>query len=312
MTVGFQLYGLARIALVSTSPQSLPDPVMPAPATVVAPGVEACGSRALRDAMAPLLADPSQDVSAAAETSSTSPDGQDEAEAIVVTAEPRYLRNDPLKAINQQSYALTQAADRAVVQPISSVYQKILPAKPRAMIRNFFSNLGEPVVFLNYLLQLKPGKAVETAGRFVVNSTIGVAGLMDVAKRKPFGLPRRINGFANTLGYYGVKSGPFLFVPLIGPTTVRDLFGLTIDRMVLPTSVGAPFTQSAFTVPATISGSLDYRIEFDTQLRTFAKTPNPYAAARRHYLEGRKAEIDALRGSGAARPVDRRTLPVIP
>jgi ABC-type transporter lipoprotein component MlaA len=123
-----------------------------------------------------------------------------------------------------------------------------------------------------------------------------VGGVIDVARRKPFRLPRRPNGFANTLGFYGVKPGPFLFLPLIGPTTVRDLVGLSIDRMVLPSTIGAPFNQPTYTTPATIVGSLDYRAEFDTQLQAFKDSPDPYAASRAHYLAGRQAEIDALRG----------------
>ncbi|MCE3590054.1 VacJ family lipoprotein, partial [Escherichia coli] len=103
-------------------------------------------------------------------------------------------------------------------------------------IRNFFNNLSEPVSFLNFMLQIKPGRAAETVARFAVNTTVGVGGVIDVARRKPFRRPRRPNGFANTLGFYGVKPGPFLFLPLIGPTTVRDLVGLSIDRMVLPST----------------------------------------------------------------------------
>ncbi len=136
--------------------------------------------------------------------------------------------------------------------------------------------------------------------------------MIDVAQKKPFRLPRRPNGFANTLGYYGVKPGPFLFLPLIGPTTVRDLIGLGIDRMVLPSAFGQPFNQPTYTVPASIVGSLDYRVEFDAQLHKLRDTSDPYAASRANYLESRQAEIDALRGRRPAQPVVRRTLPVFP
>lgn len=174
-----------------------------------------------------------------------------------------------------------------------------------------FNNLAEPVAFLNFLVQLKPGKAAETAGRFAINTTIGVAGMVDVARKKPFRLPHRPNGFANTLGYYGVKPGPFLFLPLIGPTTVRDLIGLGIDRMVLPSVFGQPFNQPTYTIPASIVSSLDYRAEFDTQIRKMRDAPDPYAAFRKNYLESRQAEIDALHGRRPEQPVQRRTLPVL-
>lgn len=237
------------------------------------------------------------------------PDIQDD---ILVTGRRRSAAGDPLRAVNAQSFAATQLVDRAIVAPVALTYQRVLPAPVRGGIRNFFSNLSEPVAFLNFLLQIKPGKAAETAGRFALNTTIGVAGLIDVAKTKPFRLPRRPNGFANTLGYYGVKPGPFLFLPIIGPTTVRDLAGLGIDRMVLPTAFGQPFNQPTYTVPATIVGSLDYRAEFDTQLHKLRGAPDPYAASRANYLESRQAEIDALRGRRPSQPVLRRTFPVLP
>jgi len=231
---------------------------------------------------------------------------------IVVTARPRHAPGDPLQGVNVQTFAATQAVDKAIVAPVAATYQKVLPNPLRAGIRNFFNNLSEPVSFLNFMLQIKPGKAAETVARFAVNTTVGVGGVIDVARRKPFRLPRRPNGFANTLGYYGVKPGPFLFLPLIGPTTVRDLVGLSIDRMVLPSTIGAPFNQPTYTAPATIVGSLDYRAEFDTQLQAFKNSPDPYAASRAYYLAGRQAEIDALRGRVPSQPIDRRTLPVLP
>lgn len=231
---------------------------------------------------------------------------------ILVTARPRHAPGDPLQAINAQSFAVTQAVDKAVVAPVAMTYERALPAPVRGAIRHFFNNLAEPVAFLNFMLQLKPGKAAETAGRFAINTTIGVAGIIDIAKKKPFRLPRKPNGFANTLGYYGVKPGPFLFLPLIGPTTVRDLIGLGIDRMFLPSAFGQPFNQPTYTVPASIVGSLDYRVEFDAQLRKLKDTPDPYAASRTNYLESRQAEIDALHGRRPEQPVLRRTLPVFP
>lgn len=215
---------------------------------------------------------------------------------IVVTARQHVPppREDPLQALNMQSYAVVQVADKIVVAPAAKTYSRILPAFLRKAVRHFFFNLNEPITFLNYLAQHKVGKAVETAGRFGVNSTLGVAGVMDVAKKRPFNLPPRRNGFANTMGFYGVKPGPFLFLPLVGPTTVRDLIGITLDKLVLPGLVGKPFDKVWFTLPATIITNLDYREQFDAQLRKFRESPNPYAASRASYLQTRQAEIDAL------------------
>ncbi|MBL7373267.1 VacJ family lipoprotein, partial [Escherichia coli] len=79
-----------------------------------------------------------------------------------------------------------------------------------------------------------------------VNTTLGAAGLFDIAKRKPFRLPHRPDGFADSFGFYGVKPGAFLFLPVVGPTTVRDLIGGLMDRMVLPTAIGVPFNRLAY------------------------------------------------------------------
>ena len=220
---------------------------------------------------------------------------------IVVTGRPR-IPGDPLEKVNARSFAATQAVDKAFVGPVALAYEHTVPGPVRSGLRNFLYNLKEPDVFLNFLLQLKPGKAGETLGRFAINSTIGGAGLFDVAKRRPFKLPRRPNGFADSLGYYGVKPGPFMFLPLVGPTTLRDLVGDGLDRLVLPLSVGRPFNQLTYDGSDRASSArLDHRAEFDEQLHKLHDgTADPYAASREFYLQGRQAEIDHLRGRHGA------------
>lgn len=221
---------------------------------------------------------------------------------IVITGR-RETAGDPLRAINAEAFSVTQKVDDAVIGPAARTYKENVPSPIRKGVHNFLYNLREPIVFLNFMLQLKPGKAAETVGRFAINSTIGAAGLIDVAKRKPFRLPRRSNGFANTLGYYGVKNGPFLFLPIVGPTTVRDLFGGAVDRLVLPVGVGSPFTSLTYSVPAGVLGALDHRSEFDKTLKDLHdNSPDPYAATRAFYLNRRQAEIDLLRGRGKGDP----------
>ncbi|MGN8000197.1 MlaA family lipoprotein [Sphingomonas sp. 22176] len=217
---------------------------------------------------------------------------------IVVSARPRPPREDPLQEVNLKTYAVVQTADKLVVAPAAKTYSKIVPSFIRAGLRHFFNNLNEPVVFVNYLLQHKIGKAFETVGRFGVNSTLGIAGVVDVAKKKPFKLPKRRNSFANTMGFYGIKPGPFLFLPLVGPTTVRDLVGLSVDKLLLPSTVGKPFNRVWYTLPATIIGTLDDRVEFADKLQKFRDSPDPYAASRASYLQSRQAEIDALHVHG--------------
>lgn len=186
--------------------------------------------------------------------------------------------------------------------PVALAYERKVPGPFRTGLRNVLKNLHEPDVFINFLLQHKIGKAAETFGRFAINSTIGAVGLFDVAKRHPFNLPRRPNGLANTLGFYGVKPGPFFFLPLVGPTTLRDFIGNGIDGLLLPTAIGKPFNKVSYTVPTGVLRSLDHRAEFDEQLNKLRdESSDPYIAVREYYLEQRQAEIDALHVKRAAR-----------
>lgn len=202
---------------------------------------------------------------------------------------------DPLETINATSYEITQGVDRAIVGPIAEVYEEDLPKPLRNGLRNILHNLLEPVNFINNLLQLRPGRALATVGRFAINSTIGIGGLFDIAARDPFDLQYRRNGFSNTLGYYGVGQGPFLVVPLIGATTLRDLLGSTIDQAVVPFLAGAPFNTPYYAVPAYTINSLQYRIEFDERLDAISDSVDPYMAMRESYLCLREADIAALR-----------------
>lgn len=214
-----------------------------------------------------------------------------------------------------KSFAITQDVDRAVIRPVALAYQRIVPDPLRSGFRNFLNNLREPVVFLNFLLQIKPGKAAETFGRFAINTTIGGAGLFDMAKRKPFKLARRRNGFGNTLGYYGVGPGPFFFLPIVGPTTLRDFFGDNLDRLVVPTIVGKPFDKPVYVISVGVLSSLDQRAEFDEKLQVLHEgSADPYASTREDYLRSRQAAIDELhhhKHRDTPPPLMERTLPGI-
>lgn len=233
----------------------------------------------------------------AATTAGDAPAGTSNAQsAIVVTAKPSAPPGDPLQGLNVESFKVVQAVDGAVTGPVARGYKKTVPSPIRSGLRNVLRNLSEPVVVVNYMLQLKPGKSLETLGRFAVNSTIGVAGLFDVAKSRPFALPYRTNGFAYTLGYYGVKPGPYMYLPLIGPTTVRDLAGRMGDISLLPLTVGKPFNEAAFVIPTTTIRLIDERAEADDEIRKqTTENADLYAAIRSRYLSRRQAEIDALR-----------------
>ena len=242
-----------------------------------------------------LAAEPSPALAATAAPDAVAPTASDRA-TIVVTARQGPPPGDPIAVVNEVSFVAVQAVDEAIVAPVARGYQKGLPEPIRDGLHNALNNLDEPIVFVNFLLQLKIGKAAETVGRFAINSTIGVAGLFDVAKKKPFKLPRRSNGLADTLGYYGVGPGPYLFLPLIGSTTIRDLVGRVVDLSILPTGVGKPFTNPIVSASKGILSSIDDRVENDEILTRLQQSGNPYAATREYYLKKRQAEIDVLKG----------------
>ena len=215
---------------------------------------------------------------------------------IVVTARTGPPPGDPVEAVNEASFIAVQAIDGAIIAPIAQGYKAAVPNPIRDGIHNVINNLDEPIVFVNFLLQLKIGKAFETLGRFAINSTVGIAGLVDVAKKKPFNLPRRSNGLADTLGFYGVGPGPYLFLPVFGSTTIRDLLGRVVDMSLLPTAVGKPFTDPIVSVSKGILSSIDDRVQNDDILTRVQQSGNPYAAMREYYLKKRQAEIDVLKG----------------
>ena len=238
----------------------------------------------------------------------TAPDGvaivpeEDEAEGgddnvIIVEGATEAPQGDPAEKLNAATYKVSQAVDEALVEPIAMVYDEALPKPIRSGLGNFLRNLGEPINFLNFMLQLKPGKAFKTLGRFAINTTLGIAGLFDVAAKEPFGLEYEYNGLANTLGYYGVGPGPYLYLPFMGSTTVRDLFGRLVDLSIIPAVAGKPFNDPYFAIPVGALTSLESRIETDSQIDAIRdKCGDPYAANRDLYLIQRKVEIDRLRG----------------
>ena len=134
---------------------------------------------------------------------------------------------DPLEGLNRATYAFNDALDRAVLEPVAKGYQTVTPGFVRAGVMNLFTNIGDVATSLNNLLQGKAGDAASDAGRFLINSTLGVLGLFDVAT--PMGLEKHNEDFGQTLGRWGVNSGPFLVIPLMGPSTLRDAVARPVD-----------------------------------------------------------------------------------
>ncbi|MEM7779635.1 MAG: VacJ family lipoprotein [Pseudomonadota bacterium] len=223
---------------------------------------------------------------------------QDEAEdnEILVSGEYGPVESSTMGAINETAFRITSQVDDAIVAPLAYGYRDGLPDPLRDGVGNFVRNLREPANFLNYLLQFKFGDAFETLGRFAINTTIGLGGLFDVAEREGLDLPYRQNGFANTLGYYGVGNKPYLFLPITGPTTPRDLIGNTLDQLLLPTLIGEPYTSPEYAIPLFVLANLDSRLELDEEISRVGDTVDPYATRRDIYLWRRERDIALLKG----------------
>lgn len=139
---------------------------------------------------------------------------------------------DPWEGFNRSVYRFNDRIDRHVLKPVAKGYQKVTPRAVRTGVTNFFRNLKMPVVLLNDLLQGKPLAAGQDLSRFVVNSTVGIAGVFDPSTK--FGIPRNDEDFGQTLGRWGVAPGPYLVLPFLGPSSVRDGAGFGVDVVTDP------------------------------------------------------------------------------
>ena len=134
---------------------------------------------------------------------------------------------DPLESMNRRIYHFNYRFDQWVFLPVVDGYRYITPGFVRSGVSNFFSNLGDVPNLLNSLLQFKGKRSMEITARLLLNTTIGVAGLWDPATK--MGLPYQSEDFGQTLGFYGVPDGPFLMLPILGPSNLRDTSGLVVD-----------------------------------------------------------------------------------
>lgn len=150
------------------------------------------------------------------------------------TGDPR----DPLEPMNRAIYSFNDGVDKVVMKPLAQAYQAVFPAVVRTGISNVFSNINDIVVALNNLLQGKIGPAFSDISRVMVNSTIGVLGIIDVATE--LGIEKNDEDFGQTLGYWGVGDGPYLVLPFLGPRNIRDTVGLVVDWETDPTSYIEP------------------------------------------------------------------------
>lgn len=206
--------------------------------------------------------------------------------------------DDPDERMNRVGFAIYEALDRELIRPAALAYQRALPGPVQRGIEHVLTNLHEPVVAVNDLLQGRFRKARSAVIRFAINSTDGVLGVFDVAAK--LGVPPHDNGFALTLGRAGVKPGPFLFIPIAGPTTLRDAIGNGVDDLMDPLQWFVGTRLASIVLTRTVVSGLDQRASADAGLQALvADATDPYATIRSVYLQNQQARIED-RPPGAA------------
>ncbi len=205
-------------------------------------------------------------------------------------ATPAASGDDPWEGLNRQTYAVNLNLDKFLFRPVAMTYRRLLPRPVRGGIHNALRNWDEPSVLLNDLLQGHLADAGRAALRFTVNTTLGLAGVLDIAARR--GVTHHENDFAITLGRYGVSPGPYLFLPFAGPSTVRDLFGAGVDLFSNPLTNIRGIRSKTLEKVQTVASIVDNRAHHDEDLQEIAvSATDPYASLRSVYLQMVKAQV---------------------
>ena len=208
--------------------------------------------------------------------------------------------NDPFEPANRVSYAITDGVDTYVLAPVARAYRYALPQVIRTPIHNVLQNMTTPVLFINDVAQTRPRRAGDTFMRFVINTTAGVGGVFDVAT--DWGYPEHSNDFGLTLALWGVPSGPFLFLPLIGPSNPRDATGYGVDVAFDPfTYVPHGYGLHTLNWARYGLGIVDARANVLDETDSIKKTAlDPYATIRSLFRQNRASTIQQLRDDNRA------------
>jgi phospholipid-binding lipoprotein MlaA len=199
-------------------------------------------------------------------------------------------QNDPFESTNRAMFDINMTVDKAVAKPVAKFYNHAVPQFARNGVHNFLANLDKPVTFGNDLLQGEGSRAAETFGRFTVNTTLGIGGLIDVATM--IGVPDHSEDFGQTLGVYGVGEGPYLVLPFVGPNPPRDLAGDVVDIFIDPTTyIRFHGSDTWYAVRSGVS-ILDLRARNVDTLEQIERTSiDLYATTRSLYRQYRNSEI---------------------
>ncbi len=215
---------------------------------------------------------------------------------------------DPFEGVNRATFAFNRQVDRFFIDPMARAYRFVVPAPARRAVRRALINLDAPVTFVNDVLQLEPRDAAVTVTRFVLNTTVGVVGLFDVAKDLAK-LEGHESDFGQTLALSGIPSGPYLVIPVLGPNTVRDVTGWAVDILFRPTTYlltpGGSFFLTGFLEPGSeilvttlfqnsaeiAEGFATREASGDALAALEASSLDYYAALRNAYYQNRTAII---------------------
>ena len=203
--------------------------------------------------------------------------------------------NDPIEPLNRAIFSFNQFADGILIKPLALAYRTFVPPEPREGVHNFLTNLRAPIVLANDLMQGEFDRAVITVERFAINSTAGLGGLFDVAAK--FGIEGHREDFGQTLSVWGSGEGPFLMLPLLGPSNPRDVTGLVVDGFIDPVPY---FVSSDVQLARTLLRAADERERVLDALDEIERTSLDFYATLRSLYRQRRA--DEIR-NGAPAPV---------
>lgn len=210
-----------------------------------------------------------------------------------VEAVAEYERiNDPMEPLNRYFFEVNRFIDFMLVRPIAEIYRGITPGFIQRGIRNFINNLQTPIVLVNDILQGEGERARTTLARFIINTTIGIGGLIDVAAKE--GLPRHSEDFGQTLGAWGAGEGPYMVLPILGPRPPRDLVGAIVDRVSDPVGwVLRAHDAEEYGYGLTVADVIDSRSRtIETVDELEASSIDLYATVRNLYRQQRNAAIE--------------------
>jgi len=195
--------------------------------------------------------------------------------------------HDPWEGTNRGIFAFNEGVDRWFLEPVATGWDFVMPDPVQSSLKRFFRNLGFPVVFVNDLLQGKPVAAAQDVGRFLLNSTAGIAGLFDPATE--VGLPTNDEDFGQTLGVWGVPPGPYLVLPLLGPSSPRDTGGLAVDSATLVYPFFLPWFVNFASTSVNIVNRRSLLLETIREERKSAF--DFYVAVRNAYVQRRENQV---------------------